>query len=76
MSAPLCINCGKKLRRCKMREYLPDRQWGDYGDGHLCGLRCAYAWAVMYLKLHPEYAAQLHIAMAEIRLKEKSKEHP
>ncbi len=60
-----CVNCGNKLRRCKLREYRSDLQWGDYGDGHVCGLRCGYNWAMLYLSKHPEYAERLHVAMNE-----------
>jgi hypothetical protein len=49
---PRCINCGQFLRRCGLREVVPQKQWGDYGDGHFCGLRCGYA--------------RLHAAMDEI----------
>jgi hypothetical protein len=63
---PRCINCGRFLRRCGLREVMPQKQWGDYGDGHFCGLRCGYAWSLMYLSRHAEYAARLHAAMDEI----------
>lgn len=71
MNAPLCINCGKKLRRCNLRHYMPDKQWGDYGDGHFCGLRCGYKWSLMYMERYPEHAANLHKAMIEVMGKKK-----
>jgi hypothetical protein len=36
-----CLWCGHKLRQKKGHE-----KPGDYGDGHFCGLRCAYQFGV------------------------------
>lgn len=54
-----------------MRDVMPEKQWGDYGDGHVCGLRCGYAWAMMYLREHSDYAERLHASMIDIISKKK-----
>lgn len=43
-----CLWCGRKLRRFRYRdaEHNEGKEWGDYGDGHFCGLRCGYQFAV------------------------------
>lgn len=66
---PLCLNCGKPLRKCAAHKTYPDSfpsPWGGYGDGHFCGLNCGYRWAVMHLRRNPKYAANLHAAMLRV----------
>jgi hypothetical protein len=46
---PNCEHCGKPLRRYKIdgrtfKDGTP-KEWGDYGDGRFCGLRCGWGWA-------------------------------
>lgn len=41
-----CLWCGRKLRAYRYRKEGEDKQRGDYGDGHFCGLRCGYQFAV------------------------------
>lgn len=41
-----CLWCGRKLRKERFGQRL-----GDYGDGHFCGLRCAYQFAVRMARL-------------------------
>ena len=45
-----CLWCGRKLRayRWRHKDYAKaqGKEWGDYGDGHFCGLRCGYQFAV------------------------------
>jgi hypothetical protein len=50
---PACRWCGKPLRRYRYRdrEWAKGKEWGDYGDGFFCGLRCAYGWAVKTCQL-------------------------
>jgi hypothetical protein len=67
--APLCLNCGKPLRRYKYRGDYPGQEWGDYGDGHFCGQTCGYRWAVMYLSREPAYAVRLHESMLRVMAK-------
>lgn len=45
---PACLHCGKTLRKYPYRklEWAKGREWGDYGDGAFCGLRCGYAYGV------------------------------
>ena len=45
-----CLSCathshGSSKRKVVKREKTHERP-GDYGDGHFCGLRCAYSFAV------------------------------
>jgi hypothetical protein len=46
---PRCRQCLKPLRRYRWRkEEWAKRagyEWGDYGDGVFCGLRCGYRFA-------------------------------
>lgn len=42
-----CCWCGRKLRRQRFGK----KDWGDYGDGFFCGLRCGYQFAVMHAEL-------------------------
>lgn len=45
---PNCLHCDKPLRRYKWEASFDDgtpREWGDYGDGRFCGLRCGWRWA-------------------------------
>jgi hypothetical protein len=42
-----CKWCGWKLRRRKYQPEDEPAQFGDYGDGHFCGLRCAYQFATV-----------------------------
>ena len=46
---PICLGCGKPLRRYKYDDRAYDdgtpREWGDYGDNRFCGLRCGWRWA-------------------------------
>ena len=46
---PKCRMCGLPLRRYRHRdeEWGKGREWGDYGDGHFCGLRCGYEFGVI-----------------------------
>lgn len=41
-----CLWCGRKLRRYRHRDAEHNKgtgkEWGDYGDGHFCGLNCGY----------------------------------
>jgi hypothetical protein len=37
-----CKWCGLKLRKQRFGDGR-----GDYGDGHFCGLRCAYKFAIV-----------------------------
>jgi hypothetical protein len=46
---PKCLHCDKPLRRYKydgktFADGTPV-EWGDYGDGRFCGLRCGWGWA-------------------------------
>lgn len=65
---PRCLNCGKPLRRYRYRgdPGRPGKEWGDYGDGHFCGLHCGYQWACVMLKREAKYADALHAAMNQI----------
>lgn len=68
---PRCVNCGKKLPRCRFRA----GKRGAYGDGHFCGLNCGYRWAVMYLQREPDYTERLHLSMDRVmEATKKSKE--
>lgn len=70
LARPLCVNCGKPLRSCKHRDAYPQLSpFGDYGDGHFCGLNCGYRWAVMYLRKHADYATRLHASMIDVMAK-------
>jgi len=65
---PKCLCCQKPLRPARRREEAwwiaaGKGPWGDYGDGHFCGLRCAHAWAVDFLKRHEILAETLHDAI-------------
>lgn len=46
---PNCLHCDKPLRRYKYDGKTFDDgtpiEWGDYGDGRFCGLRCGWRWA-------------------------------
>lgn len=50
INKPTCLHCGKPLRRFSNRNepYWKDKkmEWGDYGDGAFCGLRCGYRYGV------------------------------
>lgn len=40
-----CLWCGRKLRKYRHREAFPEsNEYGDYGDGHFCGLNCGYSF--------------------------------
>ena len=45
-----CLWCGRKLRAYRYRDAEHNKgkgkEKGDYGDGHFCGLRCGYQFAV------------------------------
>lgn len=45
-----CLWCGRKLRAYRYRgtDHAKEAglEKGDYGDGHFCGLRCGYQFAV------------------------------
>ncbi len=43
-----CKWCGRELRAYRYPEHFPTNPdpRGDYGDGHFCGLRCAYRFAI------------------------------
>jgi hypothetical protein len=54
-----CKWCGRKLRKKFDYEHIEPTptssfrkldtfKFGDYGDGHFCGLRCGYEFAVWY----------------------------
>lgn len=58
-----CLFCGHKLRKTKNPQPHHASLFGDYGDGHFCGLRCGYAWAVWKLKQNPLATSQLHVRM-------------
>ena len=49
MPRPKCLHCDKPLRRYKYDGKKFDDgtpvEWGDYGDGRFCGLRCGWRWA-------------------------------
>ena len=50
---PNCDDCGKPLRRYKIdgrafKDGTP-MEWGDYGDGRFCGLRCGWRWACRHV---------------------------
>lgn len=47
---PKCLWCGKPLRKCQYRELAGYGEWGDYGDGHFCGLWCGYRFALVCAK--------------------------
>ena len=58
-----CLYCGHKLRKVKNPQPHHASLYGDYGDGHFCGLRCGYFWAVVKLKLNPLSASEQHARM-------------
>ena len=60
MARPRCLNCGKHLRKAKFDHPSNASPYGDYGDGHFCGLRCGHSWATMYLRRHGAFAAEVH----------------
>ncbi len=44
-----CLWCGRKLRLFRFRKYREIKtpsDYGDYGDGKFCGLRCGYQFAI------------------------------
>lgn len=50
---PKCLQCKRLLRRYRRRGWKghEDMEWGDYGDGFFCNLRCARRWAVVIMRL-------------------------
>lgn len=50
-----CLWCGRKLRAYRWRNEdtakAMGKERGDYGDGHFCGLRCGYQFAVRFADL-------------------------
>ena len=44
-----CVWCGRKLRR--RLDNPTGRQYGDYGDGLFCGLRCGFDFALRVARL-------------------------
>ena len=56
--APLCRVCGRRLRRFGKGRATPEARarvssdFGDYGDGEFCGLRCGYVYACGRLRVY------------------------
>jgi len=44
-----CAWCGRKLKACPWQDHPTEAtEYGGYGDGYFCGLRCGYRFAVTF----------------------------